>query len=135
MDVRTIEEAVLAFYRSGTRQQEDTHQWLQQIQESPQAWSFCWELMQLNKPSEIQFFGAITLHSKLTKHWAEVPKEAHNEFKQKLLESIVLFGNGPKIVLSQLCISVSNLRGQLGDVGWPPLHRRPTITNLLSSIS
>lgn len=106
MDVRTIEEAVLAFYRSGNLQQEDTHQWLQQIQESPQAWSFCWELMQLNKPSEVQFFGAITLHSKLTKHWAEVPKEAHNEFKQKLLESIVLFGNGPKIVLCRLCISV-----------------------------
>ncbi|XP_065073711.1 importin-13 [Ochlerotatus camptorhynchus] len=107
MDVRTIEEAVLAFYRSGNRQQEDTHQWLQQIQESPQAWSFCWELMQLNKPSEVQFFGAITLHSKLTKQWAEVPKEAHNEFKQKLLESIVLFGNGPKIVLCRLCISMS----------------------------
>ncbi|XP_058447120.1 importin-13 [Malaya genurostris] len=107
MDVRMIEEAVLSFYQSGTHKQEDTHQWLQQIQESPHAWSFCWELMQLNKPSEIQFFGAITLHSKLTKHWAEVPKEAHNEFRQKLLESIVMFGNGPKIVLSQLCISLS----------------------------
>lgn len=114
MDVRTIEEAVLAFYRSGNRQQEDTHQWLQQIQESPQAWSFCWELMQLNKPSEVQFFGAITLHSKLTKHWAEVPKEAHNEFKQKLLESIVLFGNGPKIVLCRLCISVGLRERGLG---------------------
>lgn len=107
MDVRTIEEAVLTFYRSGTHQQEDTHQWLQQIQESPHAWSFCWDLMQPNKPSEVQFFGAITLHSKLTKHWVEVPKEAHNEFKQKLLESIIVFGNGPKIVLSQLCISLS----------------------------
>ncbi|XP_055544547.1 importin-13 [Wyeomyia smithii] len=107
MDVRMIEEAVLTFYQSGTHKQEDTHQWLQQIQESPHAWSFCWELMQLNKPSEIQFFGAITLHSKLTKFWGEVPKEAHNEFKQKLLESIVMFGNGPKIVLSQLCISLS----------------------------
>ncbi|XP_053693724.1 importin-13 [Sabethes cyaneus] len=107
MDVRMIEEAVLTFYQSGSHKQEDTHQWLQQIQESPHAWSFCWELMQLNKPSEIQFFGAITLHSKLTKFWGEVPREAHNEFKQKLLESIVMFGNGPKIVLSQLCISLS----------------------------
>ncbi|XP_055641378.1 importin-13 [Toxorhynchites rutilus septentrionalis] len=106
MDVRTIEEAVLTFYRS-VNTQEDTHQWLQQIQDSPQAWSFCWELMQPSKPSEIQFFGAITLHSKLTKHWAEVPKEAHNEFKQKILECIVVFGNGPRIVLSQLCISLS----------------------------
>uniref|UniRef100_A0A8D8AVK6 Importin-13 n=1 Tax=Culex pipiens TaxID=7175 RepID=A0A8D8AVK6_CULPI len=107
MDIRQIEEAVLSFYRSGTQQQEDTHQWLQKIQESQQAWSFCWQLMQLDRPSEVQFFGAITLHSKLTKHWAEVPKEAHGEFKQKLLESIVMFGNGPKIVLSQLCISLS----------------------------
>lgn len=41
------------------------------------------------------------------KYWHEVPKESHNELKQKLLEMIVSFGRGPKIVLDRLCISVS----------------------------
>lgn len=41
------------------------------------------------------------------KYWHEVPKENHEELKQKLLESIITFGSGPKIVLNRLCISVS----------------------------
>uniref|UniRef100_A0A182NUZ9 Importin-13 n=1 Tax=Anopheles dirus TaxID=7168 RepID=A0A182NUZ9_9DIPT len=105
-EVQSIEAAVLSFYRGGSEQQKETHKWLQHVQNSPHAWSFCWELMQLNKPSEIQFFGAITLNSKLRGDWAEVPKEAHHELKQKLLETIVVFGNGPKIVLNRLCISL-----------------------------
>ncbi|KFB44864.1 AGAP009571-PA-like protein [Anopheles sinensis] len=105
-EVQTIEAAVLSFYRGGSEQQKETHKWLQQVQNSPQAWSFCWELMQLNKSSEVQFFGAITLNSKLRNFWVEVPKEAHHELKQKLLETIVVFGNGPKIVLNRLCISL-----------------------------
>lgn len=58
------------------------------------------------QPSEIQFFGATTLHSKLIKHWAEVPKENYEELKQKLMDTIILFGNGPRITLNRLCISV-----------------------------
>lgn len=41
------------------------------------------------------------------KHWHEVPKENREELKQKLFQSIILFGNGPKIVLNRLCIAVS----------------------------
>lgn len=41
------------------------------------------------------------------KYWHEVPKENHDELKQKLLETIVAFGAGPKIVLNRLCIAVS----------------------------
>lgn len=59
--------------------------------------------------SEVQFFGATTLHSKLIRHWAEVPKEHYEELRQKLMNAIILFGSGPRIVLNRLCISVSNL--------------------------
>lgn len=54
----------------------------------------------------MQFFGASTLHTKLLKHFHEVPKEAHEQLKEKLLESILTFGNGPKLVLNRLCLSV-----------------------------
>lgn len=56
--------------------------------------------------SEIQFFGATTLHTKLLKHWHEVPEANRDELRQKLFQSIILYANGPKIVLNRLCISV-----------------------------
>lgn len=57
----------------------------------------------------MQFFGAITLHSKLLKHWHEVPPANREELKLKILETIVLFAGGPKLVLNRLCMSVSEL--------------------------
>lgn len=60
----------------------------------------------LIQTSEIQFFGATTLHTKLLKHWHEVPKENRDELRQKLFSSIIMYANGPKIVLNRLCISV-----------------------------
>lgn len=145
IDVKTLEEAVTLFYRSGgSEQQQSAHEWLTKVQCSPQAWQFVWDLMQMSKvsdkitikickllhvysiillflgafynpnwqilslqSSEVQYFGATTLHTKLVKYWHEVPRENQNELKQKLFESIVLFGNGPKIVLNRLCIAVS----------------------------
>lgn len=56
---------------------------------------------------EVQFFGAITLHSKLMKHWHEVPHGSRDELKQKILETIVQFASGPKLVLNRLCLAVS----------------------------
>lgn len=107
IDVKTLEDAVTVFYRSGAQQQSAAHDWLTKAQLSPQAWSFVWDLMQLGKSSEIQFFGATTLHTKLLKHWHEVPKENRDELRQKLFQSIIVYANGPKIVLNRLCISVN----------------------------
>lgn len=131
IDVKALEQAVIVFYRSGVQQQNATqsaaHDWLTKAQCSKQAWSFVWELMQIEKvrrrltgftksitfscifflqSSEIQFFGATTLHTKLMKYWHEVPEENREELKQKLFQTIITYGNGPKIILNRLCISV-----------------------------
>lgn len=57
----------------------------------------------------MQFFGASTLHKKLLTYFPEVPQEAHEQLKQKLLEAILAFANGPKMVLNRLCLAVSLL--------------------------
>lgn len=49
IDIKTLEEAVTVFYRSGSQQQSAAHDWLTKVQLSPQAWSFVWDLMQLGK--------------------------------------------------------------------------------------
>ncbi|KAH8295021.1 hypothetical protein KR018_005942 [Drosophila ironensis] len=106
IDIKRLEEAVEVFYRSNSQDQAVTHEWLTEAEASPQAWQFSWQLMQLGKSQEVQFFGAITLRSKLMKHWNEVPPESREELKQKILETIVQFAGGPKLVLNRLCISL-----------------------------
>ncbi|XP_030373790.1 importin-13 [Scaptodrosophila lebanonensis] len=108
IDIARLEEAVVVFYSSKTTQEQAiTHEWLTKAENSSQAWQFSWQLMQIGKSQEVQFFGAITLHSKLMKHWHEVPPENREELKQKILETIVQFAGGPKIVLNRLCIALS----------------------------
>lgn len=52
IDIQLLEEAVTVFYRSETQQQSAAHQWLLKAQLSQQAWSFVWDLMQLNKVNQ-----------------------------------------------------------------------------------
>lgn len=51
IEIKTLEEALTAFYRSGSQQQSAAHDWLTKAQSSPQAWSFVWDLLQLGKVS------------------------------------------------------------------------------------
>lgn len=52
IDIKTLEEAVTVFYRSGSQMQSAAHDWLTKAQLSPNAWSFVWELMQIEKVTE-----------------------------------------------------------------------------------
>lgn len=65
-------------------------------------------LICISQRTELQFYGATTLHSKLLKDWCDVPATEYEPLKQKLLESVIYFKDGPKIVLNRLCITVSN---------------------------
>ncbi|KAJ8920238.1 hypothetical protein NQ315_011899 [Exocentrus adspersus] len=103
-----LEKVVTLFYRSEAQQQQaEAHQWLTEAQNSPQAWSFVWELLSPQKSSEVQFFAATTLHTKLMKHWNEVPEDHYELLKKRILEAIISYAMGPKIVLNRLCITLS----------------------------
>lgn len=102
-----LEKAVSVFYRTEAVQQAEAHQWLSEAQNSPQAWSFVWDLLHPQRSSEVQFFAATTLHTKLLKYWNEVPVDHYDMLKKHILEAIVNFAMGPKIVLNRLCITLS----------------------------
>lgn len=51
IDLRALEEAVTVFYRSCSTEQAVAHEWLTKVQNSPQAWSFAWDLMAQDKVS------------------------------------------------------------------------------------
>ncbi|CAH0554758.1 unnamed protein product [Brassicogethes aeneus] len=61
----------------------------------------------LKTSSEVQFFAATTLHTKLMKHWSEVPKDYYDFLRKKILDAIISYAMGPKIVLNRLCIALS----------------------------
>lgn len=44
---------------------------------------------------------------KLMKYWNEVPQDHYELLKKHILEAIVKYAMGPKIVLNRLCIAVS----------------------------
>lgn len=102
-----LEKAVTVFYRTEASQQAEAHQWLTEAQNSPHAWSFVWDLLHPQRGSEVQFFAATTLHTKILKFWNEVPVDHYEILKKRILESIISFAMGPKIVLNRLCIALS----------------------------
>lgn len=44
---------------------------------------------------------------KLMKYWNEVPEDHYEPLKKRILEAIINYAMGPKIVLNRLCIAVS----------------------------
>lgn len=117
--VENLEKAVTLFYKTEAGQQAEAHQWLTEAQNSPQAWSFVWELLDPRRSSEIQFFAATTLHTKLLKCWNEIPVDHYEFLKKRILESIVNYAMGPKLVLNRLCITLSAYIIHTVPVHWP----------------
>ncbi|XP_015189015.1 PREDICTED: importin-13 [Polistes dominula] len=98
-----VDEAIKQFYAGGNN---ETHNWLLQVQASPEAWSFAWQLLHPSKSWEVQFFAATTLHAKISKQWEEVPKSEYPILQARLLNSIKQ-ENTPKFVLIKLCQSLA----------------------------
>lgn len=107
--LENLEQAVNLFYKSQSNAQAQLNDYLIQQQRDKAAWSWMWDFLDLTKSVEVQFFGAVTLHQKLSKNWQEVPQSMHNELKEKILQKIVEFGGaGTKLVLNRLSMSVSH---------------------------
>ncbi|KAK5644398.1 hypothetical protein RI129_005698 [Pyrocoelia pectoralis] len=117
--VENLEKAVTLFYKTEAGQQAEAHQWLTEAQNSRQAWSFVWELLDLRRSSEVQFFAATTLHTKLMKCWTEVPVDHYELLKKRILDSIVNYAMGPKLILNRLCITLSAYIIHTVPIHWP----------------
>lgn len=105
-----LEQAINLFYKSQSNDQAQLNDFLVSQQRDPGAWRWVWNFLDFSKSVEVQFFGAVTLHQKLAKNWQEVPQSMHNELKEKILQKIIEFGgDGTKLVLNRLCMSVSYL--------------------------
>ncbi|VDI21228.1 Hypothetical predicted protein [Mytilus galloprovincialis] len=113
-----VEQAVLQFYQQSMVHPQ-IHEWLTKAQISTEAWSFSWELMGSHKTAEVQYFGANSLHVKISRFWHEVPPDQYDGLRSRLLDKIIEFGAGPKIVLTRLCVAISSLILHMTPEHWP----------------
>ncbi|XP_042573809.1 importin-13 isoform X2 [Cyprinus carpio] len=93
--------------------------WLTQAQASPQAWHFCWALLRTDKVPEIQFFGASTLHAKISRHWSDLPPGQLDSLRSQLIAQVGQFASGPKMVLTRLCVALASLVLHVLPETWP----------------
>ncbi|XP_026729425.1 importin-13 [Trichoplusia ni] len=108
--------AVSVFYNGEQNERAKAHAWLTAAQRVPEAWNFVWELLQPSKGTEVQFYAATTLHTKILRCWNEVPPESYDELKDKILQAVFTYSKGPKIVTNRLCISLAAFILQQGTV-------------------
>lgn len=118
--VDNVESALYQLYFDPDMEHKNVAQkWLTQAQASAQAWQFCWALLSPDKIPEVQFFGASTLHTKISRHWDDLPPEQHESLRTQLMSHILHFSSGPKMVLIRLCVALASLALNLIPHSWP----------------
>ena len=109
-NTENIEKALHQLYYDPSIELKDVaQQWLTKAQRSNEAWHFSWELLQENKATEVQYFGASSLISKISGSWADIPNTEIMVLRNRLFEQIVKFSMFPekKIVITRLCVAFS----------------------------
>ncbi|XP_078316554.1 importin-13-like [Crassostrea virginica] len=114
-----IEQVVHQFYQNAGGQQPQIQQWLTLSQISPEAWSFCWDLLSPEKSVEVRFYGANTLYAKISRYWSEVPKDQYDNLRSRLMQKIMELCSGDKIVTTRLCVSLASLILHMTPEEWP----------------
>ncbi|XP_077580589.1 importin-13-like isoform X2 [Stigmatopora nigra] len=117
--VENVEAALYQLYFDPDMERKNAAQkWLTQAQGSAQAWQFCWALLHPEKLPEVQFFGASTLHIKISSHWNDLPADQHENLRVQLLSHILHFSSGPKMVLTRLCVALASMSLNLIPHAW-----------------
>ncbi|XP_034743970.1 importin-13-like isoform X1 [Etheostoma cragini] len=120
LTMENVESALYQLYFDPDMEHKNVAQkWLTQAQASAQAWQFCWALLGSDKLPEVQFFGASTLHTKISRHWSDLPTDRHESLKMQLLSHILHFSSGPKLVLTRLCVALASMALNLIPQAWP----------------
>ncbi|XP_039517244.1 importin-13 isoform X1 [Pimephales promelas] len=118
--VEAVERALQQLYYDPDMGKKNVAQkWLTQAQASPQAWHFCWALLRPDKVPEIQFFGASTLHAKISRHWPDLPTGQLDSLRSQLIAQVSQFALGPKMVLTRLCVALASLVLHVVPETWP----------------
>lgn len=115
----SIEAALRQLYENTGDGYANANQYLTAMQLSPQAWDVAWLLLDTAKPLEVQYFGATTLHAKLCRHFHQVSAVHYDALRTKLLQVVVQYARGPKLVLTKLLGAMASFVVNTVGSFWP----------------
>ncbi|KAG2074990.1 ARM repeat-containing protein [Suillus decipiens] len=93
---------------------ENANSWLQDFQHSPEAWSTCNVLLlSPDAPAAAKLFAAQTFRSKVTYDLHQVDPSNLLPLRDTLVTALERYQNGPKTIITQLCLALSGLALQL----------------------
>jgi len=110
--VENITQALHQLYSvSSTESRDVAQRWLSTTQRSKQAWHFSWELLKAEKPTEVQYYGASALLSRIQQGFPdEVSEDDLPLLRNHLLELLLRFSadSSRKVVLTRICVAFSH---------------------------
>ncbi|KAK8779287.1 hypothetical protein V5799_019379 [Amblyomma americanum] len=118
-NVETVEAALCELYCNAGTGSAAANQYLMAMQGSVQAWDIAWQLLDMAKPVEVQYFGATTLHTKLSRHWHQLPEWQYEDMRTRLLQAVVLYARGPKVVLTKVLVAMASYVVNTIASSWP----------------
>lgn len=106
--VENVEKLIHELYHNELNQAA-ANQFLTLAQTSVEAWQFSWLLLDPSKPIEVQYFGASTLHLKISRCWHELDESAKLSLKSQLIERLIsyLSVEGGRIVQTRLSVALA----------------------------
>ncbi|XP_064476842.1 importin-13-like [Ornithodoros turicata] len=113
-----VEAALHQLYHA-TQGYAEANRYLTLFHASPEAWSIAWQLLDTNKAHEVQYFGANTLHFKISRHWNEIPEDQYGALRTKLLETMLQYSKGPKFILTKIIVAVASFAIHVIPNFWP----------------
>ncbi|KAL4538826.1 hypothetical protein Ndes2526B_g02895 [Nannochloris sp. 'desiccata'] len=106
---------------------EQASRWLEEWQQSPEAWSMAHEVLQQeNAGLEAHYICAQTLRTKVQRDFEELPPNAAISLRDTLVDLLLRYAKGQAPVRTQLCLAIAALAthlpsqqwGEGGVVGW-----------------
>lgn len=106
---------------------EQASRWLEQWQQSPEAWSMAHEMLQQEGSGlEALYIAAQTLRTKVQRDFEELPPSAALSLRDSLVSLLLRYAKGQAPVRTQLCLALAALAthlpspqwGEGGVVGW-----------------
>lgn len=128
-NLQTVEAALSQLYSNMGAGSAEANQYLTAMQASAQAWDIAWKLLDKTKPVEVQYFGATTLHTKISRYWYQLPQREYESLRNRLLQAMVDYALGPRLVLTKILVALASyVVNTIGNF-WPS-----AIDDLLASL-
>ncbi|CAO1619937.1 unnamed protein product [Parajaminaea phylloscopi] len=119
--LQAVMQALESLYKNPDKAAKDSaNSWLQAFQKTPEAWQTANSLLLAQDlPIEPRLFAAQTFRTKTTHDLDQVPASARQSLRDTLLTALAAYSSGPRVIQTQLCLTLSGLALQMTDAEWP----------------